>query len=253
MGNIESKHPRSESLKLREKLAKGLEKGITSEEGLTAHGRGEAFDYLIGEETTSPAEDAIKTAAAMVSKSKNPVFSVNGNVAALVPECIGTLDKETKVNIEINLFHESEEREKKIYEHLKENGTDKILGIDDEYMSKISEIKSNRKFVDERGQKSADVIIVPLEDGDRTEKLVDLGKKVIAVDLNPFSRTAEGASVTIVDNIVRTMPKLIEEIKKFNGVKNEKINDKIDKFDNEENLEKTKEIIFSKLKNHEKE
>ena len=31
----------------------------------------------------------------------------------------------------------------------------------------------------------ADTVLVPLEDGDRTEALVKMGKTVVAIDLNP--------------------------------------------------------------------
>lgn len=52
---------------------------------------------------------------------------------------------------------------------------------------------------------------MPLEDGDRTEALVRMGKRVVTIDLNPLSRTAVAAHVTIVDNLVRAMPALVEQ------------------------------------------
>ena len=58
-------HPRYRSLVTREHLAECARKGIVSWEGLTAHGRGEAFDYLIGERTTPGAALAEETAAAL--------------------------------------------------------------------------------------------------------------------------------------------------------------------------------------------
>jgi len=51
MPNIPKSHPRYESLRTRDLIAGGVEKGIASIHGLIAHGRGEAFDYLIGEKT----------------------------------------------------------------------------------------------------------------------------------------------------------------------------------------------------------
>ena len=42
-----------------------------------------------------------------------------------------------------------------------------------------------------------------------------MGKDVVTVDLNPMSRTAKQASVTIVDNVVRALPLLCEEIRKL--------------------------------------
>ena len=47
------------------------------------------------------------------------------------------------------------------------------------------------------------MVLVPLEDGDRCEALVAMGKTVLVVDLNPLSRTARTASVTIVDEVGR--------------------------------------------------
>ena len=44
-------HPRYKSLKNRDLIVSGIRKGVTSIHGLIAHGRGEAFDYLIGEKT----------------------------------------------------------------------------------------------------------------------------------------------------------------------------------------------------------
>ena len=49
---IHNDHPRYESLKLREKIVNAYKNGILAESGMIAHGRGEAFDYLLGEETT---------------------------------------------------------------------------------------------------------------------------------------------------------------------------------------------------------
>ena len=53
---------------------------------------------------------------------------------------------------------------------------------------------------------SADVVLVPLEDGDRCAALVEMGKTVIAIDLNPLSRTARAATLTIVDELTRALP-----------------------------------------------
>ena len=51
-------------------------------------------------------------------------------------------------------------------------------------------------------------MLVPLEDGDRCEALVALGKQVLVIDLNPLSRTARMAHVTIVDEVTRAMTEL---------------------------------------------
>ena len=61
--NIPKSHPRFVSLQTREKLVKGFDNNLVAKEGLLAHGRGEAFDYLIGEKTLKSAKKAISAAA----------------------------------------------------------------------------------------------------------------------------------------------------------------------------------------------
>ena len=82
--------------------------------------------------------------------------------------------------------------------------------------AQLSYINANRKFVHPEGIFKADVVFVPLEDGDRCEALRKMGKEVVTVDLNPMSRTAKQASITIVDNVVRALPLLCDEIRNFN-------------------------------------
>ena len=210
---IPKSHPRRESLKTRELIAKGVEKGITSIHGLIAHGRGEAFDYFIGEKTSPVAKKSVDGAAALLLLAKRPVVSANGNAAALVPKELCELSRLLNAPLEVNIFHPSKNRELKIKNHLIKNGAIKVLLP--EKNSKIKYLESNRKFVNSNGILKADVVFVPLEDGDRAEALIRNGKKVITVDLNPMSRTAQKATITIVDNITRTMPLLITQIKKF--------------------------------------
>ena len=93
---------------------------------------------------------------------------------------------------------------------------------------------------------------MPLEDGDRTEALVRMGKKVIAIDLNPLSRTAQKASITIVDNVVRAMPKLVETVKKLKMESLDERRKILLQFDNHRNLAESLDIIrehLSKLAN----
>ena len=191
-------------------MAAGVERGITSVHGLIAHGRGEAFDYLIGERTQSFAKEAIHASAAMLLLAKQPVISVNGNTAALVPHNLVELGKILNAPLEVNIFHASVSREQVIQRHLLKNGAVEVLMPTKEVQ--LSYIDSNRKFVHPDGIFKADVVFVPLEDGDRCEALRKMGKEVVTVDLNPMSRTAKKASVTIVDNVVRVLPALIQEI-----------------------------------------
>ena len=72
---IPKSHPRLKSLLIREKLVDGFDNGLVAKEGLLAQGRGEAFDYLLGEKTGKAAKLAIKVAAAQLLLAENPVIS----------------------------------------------------------------------------------------------------------------------------------------------------------------------------------
>ena len=85
MTDVPESHPRYLSLKTRDNIVAGVDKGVTSIHGLIAHGRGEAFDYLLGESTHDFAQEAIGAAAVTLLLSAHPVISVNGNAAALAP------------------------------------------------------------------------------------------------------------------------------------------------------------------------
>lgn len=229
--NIPPTHPRYKSLVTREKLVKGFEEGYVAKAGLIAHGRGECFDYLIGEVTIKPALKAIEAAVAALLLSDNPVISVNGNVAALVPKEIVKLAEMVDAKLEINLFYWSVDRVMKIAEILRACGAHEILGVDDA-IAEIPELLSERRKVSPKGILVADTVLVPLEDGDRTEALRKLGKTVIAIDLNPLSRTARAASITIVDNVVRAVPKMIEYAQKLSSASTRELHEILSKYDN---------------------
>jgi 4-phosphopantoate--beta-alanine ligase len=244
---ISPEHPRAASLRIRERLIGQFNNGVVAAAGLLAHGRGEAFDYLLGEKTTSNALKAMKVAAALLLTAKRPVISVNGNAGALTARDIVKLAQEVDAKIEVNLFHRSFEREKAIENLLKEAGASQVLGVGEASSATIPEIASERRRVDPRGILIADVVLVPLEDGDRTEALVKTGKKVIAIDLNPLSRTAKFASVTIVDNIVRAMPRLTRIVEELRAADKEKLRRLTYRFDNGRNLSEATEMITERL------
>ncbi len=200
---IPKSHPRYESLRRREKLVKAWRADVVVPEGLIAHGRGEAFDYLFGEETSAPALVAEKAAAACLLRAKHPVISVNGNVAALEAREIVRLAKAIPARIEINLFHRTDERVRRILRILERAGADQVLGMRPD--ARIPGLDSKRALSCRQGIFGADVVLVPLEDGDRAEALLRMGKTVISVDLNPFSRTSRNASVPIVDELGRAL------------------------------------------------
>jgi len=227
---IPRSHPRYNSLKTRELIVEGIRGGITSIDGLIAHGRGEVFDYLLGEKTTKSAMKSIEAAAAMLLTAKHPVVSVNGNTAALVPTDISELAKIIPAKLEVNIFHTSKNREVKIKNHLIQNGAKEVLLPQKNV--KINFLESNRRYVNKTGIYGADVVFVPLEDGDRTEALIKNGKKVIVVDLNPLSRSAQKSTITIVDNITRAVQILNKTIKEYKEYDNDRIKKMIKGYDN---------------------
>ncbi|MBI2183836.1 MAG: phosphopantothenate/pantothenate synthetase [Thaumarchaeota archaeon] len=240
-------HPRYESLRLRELLVEQYESGVVAVAGLIAHGRGEAFDYLLGETLIPPALLAIKAAAASIVLAKHPVISVNGNLAALAAREVAELSSNASMDVEVNLFYRSSERELATKRVLEKAGVRKVLGVGRDASERIAELGSERRRVDPRGIFSADLVLVPLEDGDRTEALRRIGKKVVAIDLNPLSRTSVFASISIVGNVVKVMPKLIEEVKNIKQMSREKAGDIINSFDNKKNLEECIRFIAHRL------
>ncbi len=244
---IPQNHPRVRSLRIREKLIKYFKSGVVASAGLIAHGRGEAFDYILGEETSQPAWKAIEAAAATLLIAEHPVISVNGNAAALASKGIVELSKITNAKIEVNLFYRSYDREVVIQRVLEEAGATEVLGVGEAASARISEVGSERRRVDPKGILIADVVLVPLEDGDRTEALVQMSKKVIAIDLNPLSRTAQFATITIVDNIVRAIPILIEIIGKLKTENKRKLENIGFTFNNKKNLGEVINLIHTRL------
>ena len=203
-------HPRYQSLQWRETIVAGMRAGIASEHGLIAHGRGEAYDYILGERTHPFAVEAIEAAAAMLLQAQRPVISINGNAAALVPKALVTLHRRLNAPLEVNIFHSSAQREQAILEHFLQHGASKVLMPCRDCT--LGSIESNRRYVNPNGLYQADVVFVPLEDGDRCIAMERMNKRVITVDLNPLSRTAQTASVTIVDHVARCLPILIDRI-----------------------------------------
>ena len=227
-------HPRYKSLLAREKLVDASD--IVAKQGLIAHGRGEAFDYLLGEQTCLPALSAIKAACTAILSAKNPVISVNGNVVALAAREIARLAEVSGAKVEVNLFHRTPERVTRLTKMMKGVGVDALGENADDLIPGLS---SERAKCCSDGIGAADVVLVPLEDGDRCEALVKMGKKVITIDLNPLSRTAETAHITIVDELTRCLPLLSDFIKEKN---------RIDSFDNKECLRDVLNYISDRLK-----
>jgi len=245
MKNIPKSHPRYISLVTREKISQAMKKGIVHETGLIAHGRGEAFDYLIGEKTIPLADLAEKVAAAALLCANNPVLSVNGNVVALVAEdCISLADV-IPAKLEVNLFHRSDERVDKIIKKLKKHGAKKVYGQKAD--AKIPGLDHNRALCDREGIFSSDVVLVPLEDGDRCQALRNMGKLIIAVDLNPLSRTARAADITIVDNVIRAVQNIERWVRKLKNKDKKELDEKVHLWDNKKMLEDVLSFISKRL------
>lgn len=245
MTDIPPDHPRYRSLLTREALVKGVRDGIASEQGLIAQGRGEAFDYLIGERTTEPARSAERAAVAMMLLAENPVVSVNGNAAALAAQELCDLARAVNGSVEINLFHRTEERVGRIATLLRSRGCDRLYGEHPDRL--IPGLSHARAKATAAGIYTADVVFVPLEDGDRCEALVRMGKKVIVVDLNPLSRSARAATVTIVDNIVRAAPNMVALAGEMKGMSRADLERTVREFSNDKALAMALDEIIERL------
>ena len=157
-------------------------------------------------------------------EAKSPVISVNGNVVALAAREVARLSEVSGAKVEVNLFHRTPERVEGLTKMMNKVGIDALGKNADD---KIPGLSSERAKCCSDGIGSADVVLVPLEDGDRCEALVKMGKKVITIDLNPLSRTAQTAHITIVDELTRCLPLLSDFVKEKKS---------LDSFDNKQCL-----------------
>ncbi|RLF68685.1 MAG: hypothetical protein DRN35_06565 [Thermoplasmata archaeon] len=248
---IPPSHPRYRSLMERERLVEAFRKGLVAPEGLLAHGRGEAFDYILGEHTMEVAEEATVAAAAALLIAKWPVISMNGNATALASREAVELSHLIPARIEVNLFYRSEERVRKLVKRLQEEGARGVLGERPD--RKIEGLDHPRALCCTEGIYTADWVLLSLEDGDRTEALARWGKKIVAVDLNPLSRTARAATVTIVDNITRAFPNLVKKVEGLKEklergeVTREDLEEMVRRWDNNEALARAVEEIIRYL------
>jgi|SRR3989344_4462979 len=234
-------HPRYLSLKYRHLIDDGVKKGIVTPTGMIAHGRGEALDYLMGEKTSRAAEKAAEAAAAMMLLAERAVVSVNGNAAVLAADEIIKLAKVCNAKIEANVFYAPAAKRRKLIVDLFWKKGAHILGRKTD--AKIKGLSSERANVSREGIYKADVVLVMLEDGDRTEALRKAGKKVIAIDLNPLSRTAVKADVSIADNIVRALPLIAKKAKSLKRKNSKQLKLIVRKFSNKRNIKESLKII----------
>ncbi len=248
MSEIPPDHPRYLSLKERHEIIEGMHQKIVAEAGLIAHGRGEAFDYLLGEKTPEYALIQEEAAVATLLLAKHPVLSINGNVAIICPNELVALAEKTNAKLEVNLFHRTKERETNIETVLKNAGAKEVLGVNLGKKAKtIPEITHKRRIVDPDGIFIADVVFVPLEDGDRTMALKKMGKTVICVDLNPLSRTSVWSDITIVNHVRRATQEMVELADKLKKHTKEKLASIIKSYDNNYMLKESVKFMSSRL------
>ncbi len=200
---------------VREKLVAAAREGLVAWEGLVAHGRGEAFDYLLGERTLPEAKVAAQAAAAHLLRAQRPVLSVNGNVAILAADEVGELAKVTGARVEVNVFHRTKARVDALVARLEERGIPEVLGRDPD--ASLPGLEPPRALCSREGLYGGDVVLVPLEDGDRAEALVGMRKTVLSIDLNPLSRTSRAATVAIADEVVRALRIMVAFAREVKG------------------------------------
>ena len=231
MGEIPDSHPRRASLLARQSLVDAAAEGLLADSAMIAHGRGEAFDYLLGETTSDSAMDAIREVAARLLAAEHPVISVNGNTVVLAGEELIRVAAIVGCPIEVNLYYRTHERVMGLLGRLSEQrdvvaaevpprgwegdwreAVGSVVLLGDSAKHNIPGLEGPRAKCCREGIGRADVVLVPLEDGDRCEALVATGKQVLVVDLNPLSRTSMMATVTIVDEISRASSRLLDEV-----------------------------------------
>ncbi len=241
MGDVPPTHPRYASLMARKLLTEAAAAGMLAESALIAHGRGEAFDYLLGERTCDAARNSIREIAGRLQEAAWPIISVNGNAVALAADNLIRCAAAVPCDIEVNIYYRTPERmdarigklneRKEVLSHEPwPKGWDNNPNVEQweqfpgDWQEKIRNVRILGGEPDGRipglegpraeccaeGILRSDVILVPLEDGDRCEALIAMGKTVCAIDLNPLSRTAKKATITIVDELTRCLPLLLE-------------------------------------------
>ena len=237
-------HPRYQSLLLRHRLEEAEKQGMLAGSAMIAHGRGEAYDYLLGEQTIPSAHEATLHALRALKDAERPIISLNGNAVALAGEQLLALAQQLNCPVEINIFYRTPERMSALLDRLetikKERSLDvEILGANPN--DRIPGLKGPLAKCTKEGIIDSDVILVPLEDGDRCEALVAMGKTVIVIDLNPLSRSAKMGTITIVDELTRVAENMLFQ---FDSVKMSEVSKT---YDNEEALRDALRHIATKF------
>ena len=151
---------------------------------------------------------------------------------------------EVGAKVEVNIFHWSSERLEKLVSYLETFGNLEILGRNQNVI--LENIASDRARCCREGIYSADVVLIPLEDGDRAKALKIAGKTVLAIDLNPLSRTSVESDATAVDEITRAVPNIRQAVKDLKDDRKRR-REIISAFDNRSNLNESVNCIKDNL------
>ena len=143
-----------------------------------------------------------------LNRPTRPILSLNGNVTALACDEMLLLADHLNCPLEVNIFYRTPERMEALLSFIEERRQAldlevKVLGASPNAM--IPGLKGPRAACTREGIFESDVMLVPLEDGDRCQALVNMGKTVIVIDLNPLSRSAQQATITVVDELSRSL------------------------------------------------
>ena len=123
MGEVPESHPRYASLMSRQRIVDAMKQGLLADSALIAHGRGEAFDYLIGEQTVAGAATAIDEVASRLLIAEHPVISVNGNTVALACDELLQIADILRCPLEVNIYYRTPERMAALLERIESRAT----------------------------------------------------------------------------------------------------------------------------------
>jgi 4-phosphopantoate--beta-alanine ligase len=74
-----------------------------------------------------------------------------------------------------------------------------------------------------------------------------MDKEVIAIDLNPLSRTAKTAKITIVDNVIRAIPNIEKWVKVLKKKNKDELKSMVNSWDNNKMLKESLNFISQRL------
>jgi 4-phosphopantoate--beta-alanine ligase len=128
-----------------------------------------------------------------------------------------------------------------IADHLREHGATDVLGVDAD--AEIPGLEHDRALVAADGIAAADVVVVPLEDGDRAAALSAAGKTEVVIDLNPLSRSSRAADVPIVDELSRALANVTAHARDLQGESRETVRATAERFDADAALDAAERAI----------